>query len=280
MLFPDFLTCPNCDSALIIGQRNAICAHGHSFDRAREGYFNLLVGGRRATDKVAGDTPDALIARRRFLEAGHYQPISDAVGAMIGRTTGPVLDVGCGEGYYLSRIQADISVGLDISKTAIRMAARHYGEMAFIVGSAYRLPVHAGSLAIVLSVFAQRPYSEFQRVLRDDGLVVTVSPGPHHLRELTARPPETDSTKQVQRAESRLAPPVSAGESLRVNYQLVLTPDACKDLVQMTPLNWRTESRQRLDIGLDAVTVDVWINRVRATELAGLNLARFADPAQ
>lgn len=279
MFIPDFLICPNCAAALIIGQRDARCANGHLFDRAREGYFNLLVGGRLPTDKVAGDTSAALLARRRFLEGGHYQPISDALGAMIGQVAGPVLDVGCGEGYYLSRVRADRAVGLDISKAAIKMAARQYGDMVFVVGSAYRLPVQAQSVAVVLSVFAQRPYEEFQRVLRDDGLLVTVSPGSHHLRELTARSAEVDSIKQVQRAQARTVAPFSSGDSQRVRYKLALSADASRDLVQMTPLNWQSEAHQRLQTGLEAVTVDVWVNRVSAADLVS-HPTKPIDPAR
>jgi len=58
------------------------CALGHSFDVAKEGHVNLMVGrGSRAT----GDTAEMLAARRRFLDAGHYTDASNVANALIAR---------------------------------------------------------------------------------------------------------------------------------------------------------------------------------------------------
>ena len=58
------------------------CALGHSFDVAKEGHVNLMVGrGSRAT----GDTAEMLAARRRFLNAGHYTDASNVANALIAR---------------------------------------------------------------------------------------------------------------------------------------------------------------------------------------------------
>jgi 23S rRNA (guanine745-N1)-methyltransferase len=266
------LACPNCNLALLVANKIATCVNGHSFDQAREGYLNLLTSGRRPTDKVAGDTPEALQARRRFLGAGHYQPISDAVIEMIGPLVGPVLDVGCGEGYYLGRIATDAAFGLDISKAAIKMAASHYRTSTvrtntFVVGSAYRLPILTGAAGAVISIFAQRPYPEFVRVLVGDGCAVTCSPGPNHLTELTQT---DDSDKRQQRALTRVEPPVAGGRAERVTYTLPLGDDASRDLVQMTPLFWQGQSRLLLEQGLGEVTVDVWVQRLSVAEMANL----------
>ena len=54
-----------------------------------------------------------------------------------------ILDAGCGEGYYLGRLQQYLSkqlssvqcnyVGLDVSKEAIRMAAKRYKTEHFLL---------------------------------------------------------------------------------------------------------------------------------------------------
>ena len=145
------LACPNCALALTFSARGATCANGHSFDRGRSGYLNLLVGGRLSAATTPGDTPDALAARRRFLGAGYYAPIAEALAEAVGVPDGPVLDVGCGEGYYLSQLDLVDLYGLDVAKSAVQMAARLLPDAQFVVGSAYRLPVLAGSVAAVLS---------------------------------------------------------------------------------------------------------------------------------
>ena len=56
------------------------CASGHHFDVASQGYTNLLpVQKKRSHDP--GDRKEMVAARRRFLNAGHYQPIAAAVKA-------------------------------------------------------------------------------------------------------------------------------------------------------------------------------------------------------
>ena len=111
------------------------CAAGHSFDIARQGYTHLLpVQHKRSRDP--GDSKAMVAARQRFLNAGHYQPIAEAVSrlALAERPTGDAfrcLDAGCGEGYYLRQLAAASApdaalslLGLDISKWAVLSAAK------------------------------------------------------------------------------------------------------------------------------------------------------------
>ena len=59
-----------------------------------------------------------------------------------------LLDAGCGEGMYLARVQAALqgagkeceAFGVDVSKPAIRMAAKRHREASFAVASSYVLP--------------------------------------------------------------------------------------------------------------------------------------------
>ncbi len=62
---------------------------------------------QRKRSRDPSDSTEMVAARRRFLEAGHYQSIADAVSrAVLAEAPPPILlrcfDVGCGEGYYLS----------------------------------------------------------------------------------------------------------------------------------------------------------------------------------
>ncbi len=69
---------------------------------AKEGYVNLLpVQHKRSRDP--GDSAEMMQARRAFLDAGHYQPLRDAIVAQpqerLDEKATAVLDIGCGEGY-------------------------------------------------------------------------------------------------------------------------------------------------------------------------------------
>ena len=231
---------------------SSVCANNHTFDRAREGYLNLLVGGRLPGASTPGDTPESLHARRRFLHGGWYSPIADALVTALGNIDGDVLDIGCGEGWYLTRVSATHINGLDISKRAVQMASKQHPDGRFVVGSAHRLPVLPESCAAVFSVFAPHSLDEFRRVLRPGGRWVTVTPGPRHLEEM--RPNKNESIRK--RESRRSEPPLGADSADRLTFGLTLTPDAAVDLFSMTPLQWQTAASASPAV---TVTVDVWV---------------------
>lgn len=234
----------------------AACENGHTFDRGRGGYLNLLPSGRLGSRANAGDTPDSLAARRRFLAAGYYAPIAQAVADAVGEPDGPVLDVGCGEGYYLSQLRPTEQprYGLDVAKTAVQLAARAHPEVQFVVGTAYRLPVLDHSVGVVMSVFAPHPLDEFARVLQEGGRWVTATPGPHHLQEM--RPDLSDRESVGERLERRSAAPAGATSAVHVEFEVSLDAAAVADLSLMTPIRWQKGAR--VD-GPATVTVDVWV---------------------
>ena len=255
-LFSSVLACPHCSLPLDIDERHASCLSGHSFDRAKEGYLNLLVGGRVPSTKTPGDTTESLSARRRFLHSGWYSPIVEALRESLGTIHGPVLDVGCGEGYYLSCLTTHESYALDISKRAVQMTSKLLPETQCIVGTSFRLPIQNDSLAAVYTVFAPHSIDEYRRVLRPGGVWVTVTPGPQHLIELR---PQRDE-KTIEREDRRTQPPEESEDATRVQCALSLTDEAALDLVAMTPLQFQTSAHSAVEI-VRNVTVDVWVSR-------------------
>lgn len=246
------LACPHCGGGFTRTDSGLTCANRHAFDRAREGYFHLLPAGRLASSTTPGDTAESLAARRRFLHAGWYSPIATSLSNALGAIHGPVLDVGCGEGWYLSNIDAPSRFGIDISKRAVQMASKFLASAQFAVGTSFRLPVLPQSCAAVFTVFAPHSIEEYQRILQPGGTWVTVTPGPRHLEEM--RPRKDDHVRQ--REERRQEPPADAMNADRLTFELSLTPDAANDLFSMTPLRWQTAADAA---PVTQVTVDVWV---------------------
>ena len=121
------LICPICEKLLSRQENRFLCPENHSFDIARQGYVNLLPIQRKHSAHP-GDTREQVLSRREFLEGGFYAPIADSLIAAAKKyeTSGPILDVGCGEGYYCTRLAKAMNAeltGLDISKDAVRCAA-------------------------------------------------------------------------------------------------------------------------------------------------------------
>ena len=179
------LRCPNCGNALEKQEKAYICPKGHSFDIARQGYVNLLTVQQNHSLNP-GDTREQVLSRRAFLEEGYYAPIC---GALIEEAknlgiSGPVLDIGCGEGYYSSRLAEALDaelVGLDISKEAVRCAAAKYKGPTWLTATAAHIPVEDGSAGLVTSLFALTLPEEFKRVLRKDGYYFQVLAAQDHL---------------------------------------------------------------------------------------------------
>lgn len=248
------LRCPVCRSPLdraddagrSVPGMALVCAAGHSFDAARQGYFNLLVGKGTAFE---ADTPDMVAARVGFLESGHYRPLADAVAAAVvpflPSEAATVLDSGTGTGHYL-RVLLDTAaaagvpvtaVGLDISKFALRRAARLNPEATNLVCDVWQpLPLGDNSIDVVTVIFAPRNPAEFARVLRTGGRLVVVTPRAGHLAAIAER---TGMLGIEAGKDDRLVDAMSAQftvESVRdVDVPMVLEPREVADLAYMGP---------------------------------------------
>lgn len=273
----DALACPLDGNALYCQAGVWRCAAGHSFDIARQGYVNLLpVQNKRSRDP--GDSKEMVAARSRFLGAGFYDPIADAVNAAVLGQLAPgehasCLDAGCGEGHYLRSLAAAAEarnlslLGLDISKWAVQAAARQVLTARWVVGSNAGLPVLSGSLDQVLCLFGFPVYGEFARVLRPGGTLLQVDAGQDHLREL--REVIYPSLRPERVVETTTPPGFVLQHQQSLRYPLTLRqPELIADLLAMTPHLYRAspEGRARA-AALTAirVTVDVRLTVYRCT---------------
>ena len=230
------LACPVCGGPVRLDAGTLRCPSGHLFDVARQGYVNLL---GRGTPPNA-DTPDMVAARRRFLDAGHFEPISDAIARAV---TGcrRIVDAGGGTGHHLARAldRTPQARGLvvDVSPAAARRAARAHPRMGAVVADTWRsLPVRGSAADAVLCVFAPRNPQEFARVLVPGGLLVVVTPNPGHLAEardvLGLIGIQDDKLAAVQRS---LAGAFESVATRRIRRDLDLSASEVADLVAMGP---------------------------------------------
>ncbi|MEZ4645517.1 MAG: methyltransferase domain-containing protein [Chloroflexota bacterium] len=246
------LICPVCHSPLAAHELALRCEQGHSFDRAREGYVNLLLSRKKLPDTV-GDAAFMLQARRRFLDSGAYAALHTAVNqlAYASLTNQPecvsVLDAGCGEGYYISQLgqflahrmpeTAVCTFGTDIAKTAVKLAARRDPATQFLVADTNQfIPCADESLHLLLNVFAPRHPVEFARVLAVGGHLLIVIPGPEHLAQLRAQFGLLDIEPEKQpKLVTQLADYFTLQQEQSVVFSLQLDKQQFNDLVQMTP---------------------------------------------
>jgi len=239
--------CPLCQTVLSQQDHSWRCSNGHSFDIAREGYVNLLPVQQKKSLQP-GDNTEMMQARRAFLEAGYYQPLSDAANALLAEhcQASPVLDIGCGEGYYSARLSAALTApvyGLDISKTAVRYAAKRYPHLDWCVASSYQLPFQTGKFAGLLRIYAPSNAAEMARVTQTGGWLLTVSPAPEHLLEFKQK-----AYQQVRLHSAEIKTEAGFSHQQRQRLQLAWqAPDAnaMQQLINMTPLAYKLNQTQR-----------------------------------
>jgi 23S rRNA (guanine745-N1)-methyltransferase len=237
----EHLRCPVCRDRLEAAGAALRCPAGHSFDLARQGYVDLTAG--RVTH--AGDTAEMLSARQALLEAGHFRVLTEALGEAVGDLPpGLVVDVGAGTGHHLAALLEgrphDVGLAVDVSKPALRRAARAHPRLGAVRADAWRgLPIADGAAGTVLNVFAPRSGAEFHRILRPDGTLIVVTPAPEHLHELVAAADlvRVDPAK-AERLSAALSPWFAAAGTRRYAWPLRLTPDEARAVVAMGPSAW------------------------------------------
>ena len=233
------LICPICGQPLQQQERAYRCSQGHSFDIARQGYVNLL-GVQQKHSRNPGDTRQQVLARRSFLDGGFYQNIADALCRELKGFSGPLLDVGCGEGYYSVQMAKAMDaqlMGMDISKEAVRCAAGRYKGHTWLCATASHLPVADGSIGVLSSLFALTLPEEFYRVLVPEGVFVQVLAAPDHLLGLKSviYPQLLHKEKFTQ---PRL-PGFSLEKSVPVKFTFTVEGEQVQNLLAMTPHVYR-----------------------------------------
>ncbi len=254
--------CPLCSQALSHEHKVLFCKNNHRYDIAKEGYVNLLPVQNKKS-KVPGDSVEMVKARRSFLELGHYQFLQQAIANKLAgiEKNQTIIDLGCGEGFYtqaLKKASPDSQVyGVDISKPAIKYAAKRYIDCHFSVASIANSPFEAKQADIIVSIFAPLFDNELKRLCKNT--LITASPGPSHLFEL----------KNMIYSDVKLHTNIDCPDGFVVKSTEILTqvitldPDPLANLIMMTPFAWkfRPEHWQKIkELTTLDVTLEFYLN--------------------
>lgn len=249
------LVCPLCALSLVENSQGLACVNRHQFDRAKEGYFNLLPVHHK-NSREPGDAKQQLIARRAFLNAGYFSPLVDELKKIISTDISTLLDIGCGEGYFTRSLSehcfsADV-YGIDIAKAGVRLAAKNSSlKITYAVASSHLLPVADASMDVIARIYAPSKDEELLRVIKSGGKLIIVTPGKQHLIGLRKKiyqtikphpkPKVPEGFKEVAQQEISFSLNIPAGE---------LTAS----LLEMTPFSWKLNQElheQLIKDGLD-----------------------------
>jgi len=258
------LACPvrSCRQPLEPVGRTWSCPNRHAFDIARSGYVNLLQPQDRRS-LHAGDTAAAVDARRRLLAAGIGATIVERfverAAVLSADAASVVVDLGCGAGDALGRLQARqpvTAVGLDLSAAAVDSAARRFPGVTWAVANAdRRLPLLDAHVSVVLSLHARRNPDECHRVLKPGGHLLIAVPASDDLIEL--RHAVQGARIERDRVADTIAIHSGAFDSVEhitARERHTLTGDALRDVLRGTYRGERSSTASRVQ-ALDALDV-------------------------
>ena len=246
------IICPYCKSPLVDSKEKMFsCENNHTFDVAKQGYINLLPVNQKKS-KDPGDNEMMITARRNFLELGFYDPLIESITNLVATKLSfeskdiVAFDAGCGEGYYSEKALNSLPglntkiFGTDISKFAVKNAARKYKSNFYFVSSVYNLPIADASTDIILSVFSPIKAEEFKRILSIEGYAIVVTPAPNHLREMAELIYETFKPHTVN-AEEKMTTEFEHILNERTTFTIDIKNAAdLLSLLKMTPYYWST----------------------------------------
>ena len=122
-----------------------ICEKHHTFDFNKSGYLYLY-----QTNKANhGDNQEMVQARTDFLSTGAYAFLKEEL-VRHTHEEDIIADLACGEGYYTCCLSGKEKYGLDLSKEALRHAARQDKTTQYILSSIFELPFEDNSFYLVV----------------------------------------------------------------------------------------------------------------------------------
>lgn len=246
--------CPLCKSSMhVVALKSFVCSNNHTFDIAKQGYVNFTTRPPNSTYKKELFEARRKMIMETLLYNKMHKLIREVIVGHLDIVSSPLvmLDVGCGEGSHLQKIMevinsTNIGIGIDISKEGIVLAARDYHHTLWIVGDLANSPFRDQSFSVILNIFSPSNYKEFNRLLKQDGIVVKVVPSTHYLKEvreafyndLEKRHYQNDQTISLFLKHFHLI------HRLKVYETRDLGSAALTSLVQMSPLTWHSTKEQ------------------------------------
>ncbi|WP_166113374.1 putative RNA methyltransferase [Pseudoalteromonas sp. Z9A5] len=259
--------CPLCSNPLIRTSNTLSCENRHSFDFAKEGYVNLLPVQQK-NSKQPGDSLEMVQARRAFLECGFYAFLQSALGQIINTLNADnIIDLGCGEGFYTQAIAANTQAnvyGVDISKSAIKYAAKRYNNCHFSVASISQAPFKSQFADVLISVFAPLFDQELARLAKPGSTLVVASPGPWHLKELKSY----IYSSVNEHTQIDIPNEFIQTDQILLTEQVMLNFNDVKNLIMMTPFAWKFRPEHWLALeekGEHHVTLSFYVTQFTKT---------------
>lgn len=252
------LQCPMCKEDIHVVNNQCVCSNKHTFDVAKKGYVNFAL--------AKGDpfyNTSLFLSRKKMLHYGLFDELIHQTFLQVKKYSAncrSLMDVGCGEGYYLNRVveklhdEIDFVVGVDLSKDAISLATSESQNINWFVADLTNIPCKDESMDVILNVFTPANYNEFYRVLKEDGLLIKIVPFKSHFIELRqALNIKEYDYENIALIESVLSEKFDVISKEFSTSTIATSKDMSSDLINMSPLSRQSK---HVDAVVDHITVD------------------------
>ena len=228
--------CPKCLSESCIENISLVCSNNHRYDFSKKGYIHLI-----NNYKPTKYSEELFIARSEVFGNDFYANVLKNIQNLVEKyAKGIVLDIGCGEGYYIKKLKTVFPekyfYGLDNSKDAIELAVKEDKLNPYMVANLANLPFKDGSVSCILNILTPANYAEFFRVLGDEGYLIKVIPNANYLGEIR----ELIGGKEYTNSDtvSLIEENCTIVERITVSDTFELTQMQAASFLKMTPLTF------------------------------------------
>lgn len=249
--------CPKCGKEARIEEISLVCEGNHRYDFSKKGYIHLI-----NNYKATKYSSELFEARGIVFKNNFYSEVLEVLVGLIEKySIDNLVDVGCGEGYYIRKLKEVFPqkyfYGLDNSRDAIEIAVKEDKLNPYMIANLATLPFKEESVSAILNILTPANYDEFFRVIGDEGYLIKVIPNSDYLKEIRKLTLAKDYTNNdtVRLIEENC----TIIERCRVRKTTKIDRFIAENFLKMTPLTFSKDISGEDIERLKEITIDLEI---------------------
>lgn len=263
--------CPICQEDMVVDNvSQLVCESHHAFDIAKQGYINFLNKVVKTQyDKSLFEARQSILTNT-FLYEAVTKSVVQVIEQHVDQAKRVIVDMGSGEGSHLANITKklngdNVSIGFDIAKEAIITATTYNDSIMSAVADISDVPIKRHQADVLLNILSPSNYNEFNRIIKDDGIIIKVVPNSGYLQEIRTALFENNQDTDAYSNEDVVnlfhkTYDVIAEETIREVCDIDQT--TLQHLIRMTPLTWSASEAQLKQLEkkpIAEITIDLHI---------------------
>ena len=254
----NILMCPICKNSLTILNHELICTNNHVFTISKKGTLFLVNSSNFKNSLIYNTT--LFKNRRQFINKNYYNLVYNEIAKFINsmsKNNINILDLGSGEGTHMHKILERVNknwnlISIDYSRDAINLATDYTENHICIIGDINNLPLIDKSIDVVVDFLSPFNNEEVKRVLKDNGIIIKITPGNKYLNELRHVLKFEDYTKKEE-IKLNFMKYFDIINEKEISKKYSITEEDTNNLLMMSPLKKQFKNQK---IHIDEITID------------------------